>query len=99
VGEPAVGQLGLPHGRPLRAGQEPPQELALHAGRQRGGVSGRVEEREQPADRVEQRRRPSLDFPAAINAGAGPVLGFGGATVDGVELPVWPMLLTSSARY
>ena len=27
------------------------------------------------------------------------VLGFGGATVDGVELPVWPQLLTSSARY
>ena len=42
---------------------------------------------------------PSLDFPAAINAGLGPVLGFGGATVDGVELPVWPLLLTSSARY
>ena len=42
---------------------------------------------------------PSLNFPAAINAGPGPMLGFGGATVDGVEIPVWPMLLTSSARY
>jgi aryl-alcohol dehydrogenase-like predicted oxidoreductase len=42
---------------------------------------------------------PSLDFPAAITAGPGPVLGFGGATIDGVELPVWPSLLTSSARY
>jgi diketogulonate reductase-like aldo/keto reductase len=42
---------------------------------------------------------PSLDFPAAITAGPGPMLGFGGTTVDGVELPVWPMLLTSSARY
>jgi len=42
---------------------------------------------------------PSLDFPAAINAGPGPLLGFGGTTVDGVELPVWPMLLTSSTRY
>jgi aryl-alcohol dehydrogenase-like predicted oxidoreductase len=42
---------------------------------------------------------PSLGFPAAITAGPGPVLGFGGTTVDGVELPVWPMLLTSSARY
>jgi aryl-alcohol dehydrogenase-like predicted oxidoreductase len=42
---------------------------------------------------------PSLGFPAAINAGQGPMLGFGGATVDGVKLPVWPMLLTSSARY
>lgn len=42
---------------------------------------------------------PSLDFPAAITAGPGPVLGFGGATVDGVELPVWPQLLTSSTRY
>jgi len=27
------------------------------------------------------------------------MFGFGGATVDGVELPVWPQLLTSSARY
>jgi aryl-alcohol dehydrogenase-like predicted oxidoreductase len=42
---------------------------------------------------------PSLDFPAAITAGISPMFGFGGATVDGVELPVWPQLLTSSARY
>jgi aryl-alcohol dehydrogenase-like predicted oxidoreductase len=42
---------------------------------------------------------PSLEFPAAITAGPGPMLAFGGATVDGVELPVWPMLLTSSTRY
>ncbi|WP_445185617.1 aldo/keto reductase [Pseudonocardia sp. Cha107L01] len=42
---------------------------------------------------------PSLDFPADITAGPGPMLGFGGASVDGVELPVWPMLLDSSARY
>jgi hypothetical protein len=42
---------------------------------------------------------PALDFPAAITAGLGPVLGFGGTTVDGVSLPVWPMLGTSSARY
>jgi aryl-alcohol dehydrogenase-like predicted oxidoreductase len=42
---------------------------------------------------------PALDFPAAITAGPGPVLGFGGATVDGVTLPAWPMLRTSSARY
>jgi aryl-alcohol dehydrogenase-like predicted oxidoreductase len=42
---------------------------------------------------------PSLDFPAAITAGITPIFGFGGATVDGVELPVWPQLLTSSARY
>jgi aryl-alcohol dehydrogenase-like predicted oxidoreductase len=42
---------------------------------------------------------PSLDFPAAITAGITPMFGFGGATVDGVELPVWPQLLTSSARY
>src|SRR6202022_4590395 len=34
---------------------------------------------------------PSLDYPAAITAGPGPTLGFGGATVDGVGLPVWPM--------
>jgi hypothetical protein len=42
---------------------------------------------------------PSPDFPAAINAGPGPMLGFGGATVDGVKLPAWPALLTSSTRY
>jgi hypothetical protein len=28
-----------------------------------------------------------------------PTFGFGGTTVDGAELPVWPQLLTSSARY
>jgi aryl-alcohol dehydrogenase-like predicted oxidoreductase len=43
--------------------------------------------------------RPSLDFPASIIAGPSPMLGFGGASVDGVEHPVWPMLLTSPARY
>jgi aryl-alcohol dehydrogenase-like predicted oxidoreductase len=42
---------------------------------------------------------PTLGFPAAVTAGSGPMLGFGGTTVDGVELPVWPMLLSSSARY
>jgi aryl-alcohol dehydrogenase-like predicted oxidoreductase len=48
---------------------------------------------------LDEASAPSLDFPAAINAGPGPMLGFGGTTVDGVELPVWPMLLTSSVRY
>ncbi len=43
--------------------------------------------------------RPSLGFPAPIIAEITPAFGFGGATVDGVELPVWPQLLTSSARY
>lgn len=42
---------------------------------------------------------PSLDFSAAITAEITPTFGFGGATVDGIELPVWPQLLTSSARY
>jgi diketogulonate reductase-like aldo/keto reductase len=42
---------------------------------------------------------PSLDFPAAITAGPGPMLGFGGTTVDGAGLPTWPMLLASSTRY
>jgi aryl-alcohol dehydrogenase-like predicted oxidoreductase len=42
---------------------------------------------------------PSLDFPAPIHVQLGPILGFGGATVDGVELPAWPALLASSARY
>ena len=48
---------------------------------------------------LEEPSTPSLDFPAALHAGLGPVLGFGGATVDGVELPVWPALLESPARY
>jgi len=42
---------------------------------------------------------PSLNFPAAVIAEMSPMFGFGGATVDGVELPVWPQLLTHSARY
>ena len=42
---------------------------------------------------------PALDFPAAINAGPGPMLGFGGTTIDGVNVPTWPMLLTSPTRY
>jgi aryl-alcohol dehydrogenase-like predicted oxidoreductase len=42
---------------------------------------------------------PSLDFPAAITAGPGPMLGFGGSTVDGVTWPTWPMLLADSTRY
>jgi aryl-alcohol dehydrogenase-like predicted oxidoreductase len=48
---------------------------------------------------LDESSAPSLDFPAAITAGPGPILGFGGATVDGVEYPTWPLLLTSSARY
>jgi aryl-alcohol dehydrogenase-like predicted oxidoreductase len=48
---------------------------------------------------LEDPSAPSLDFPAPNNARLGPMLGFGGMTVDGVELPVWPALLESSARY
>jgi aryl-alcohol dehydrogenase-like predicted oxidoreductase len=48
---------------------------------------------------LEASSAPSLDFPAANNAGPGPMLGFGGTTVDGVQFPVWPGLLASSARY
>jgi aryl-alcohol dehydrogenase-like predicted oxidoreductase len=48
---------------------------------------------------LDQSSTPSLDFPAHITAGPGPMLGFGGTTVDGVELPVWPMLVASSQRY
>jgi hypothetical protein len=61
VREPAVGQPDLPHGRPLRAGDQPPQDFALDAGRQRGSVVKGIEEREQPADRVEQRPRRVAD--------------------------------------
>ena len=48
---------------------------------------------------LEQVSAPSLDFPAPNNALLGPMLGFGGTSVDGVELPAWPALLASSARY
>jgi aryl-alcohol dehydrogenase-like predicted oxidoreductase len=48
---------------------------------------------------LERPSTPSLDFPARLHAGLGPMLGFGGTTVDGVQLPVWPALLESSARY
>jgi aryl-alcohol dehydrogenase-like predicted oxidoreductase len=48
---------------------------------------------------LDEASAPALDFPAAINAGPGPMLGFGGSTIDGVTLPTWPMLLTSAARY
>jgi aryl-alcohol dehydrogenase-like predicted oxidoreductase len=47
---------------------------------------------------LDEASTPSLDFPATV-FGPGQMLGFGGATVDGVEVPVWPGLLTSSARY
>jgi hypothetical protein len=55
VREPAVGKPDLPHGRALRAGDQPPEDLALDARRERSGVVGRVEEGEQPSERVEQR--------------------------------------------
>jgi aryl-alcohol dehydrogenase-like predicted oxidoreductase len=48
---------------------------------------------------LEEPSTASLDFPAPYHAGLGPILGFGGTTVDGVELPTWPALLESSARY
>jgi aryl-alcohol dehydrogenase-like predicted oxidoreductase len=48
---------------------------------------------------LDEHSAPSLDFPAPNNALLGPTLGFGGTTVDGVKLPVWPALLESSARY
>jgi len=53
---------------------------------------------EQQAD-LDEVSVPELNFPAAINAGPGPMLGFGGTTVDGVARPVWPSLLASAARY
>jgi aryl-alcohol dehydrogenase-like predicted oxidoreductase len=48
---------------------------------------------------LDEQSAPSLDFPASLHAELGPMLGFGGTTVDGFELPVWPALLESSARY
>jgi aryl-alcohol dehydrogenase-like predicted oxidoreductase len=47
---------------------------------------------------LEQPSAPSLDFPARLHTGLGPMLGLGGTTVDGVEQPTWPALLESSAR-
>ena len=48
---------------------------------------------------LDETSAPALDFPAAITAGPGPMLGFGGATIDGVAYPTWPPLAASSARY
>jgi hypothetical protein len=45
------------------------------------------------------RSTPALNFPAAVITEMTPMFGFGGATVDGIELPVWPQLLISPARY
>jgi aryl-alcohol dehydrogenase-like predicted oxidoreductase len=48
---------------------------------------------------LEEPSTPSLDFPAHLHTALGPMLGFGGTNVDGVEFPVWPALLASPARY
>jgi aryl-alcohol dehydrogenase-like predicted oxidoreductase len=48
---------------------------------------------------LDESSTPSLAFPALNNSLLGPMLGFGGTTVDGVELPVWPALLENTARY
>ena len=42
---------------------------------------------------------PTLDFPASVNAGPRPQLGFGGSTVDGVHHQTWPALTKSATRY
>jgi aryl-alcohol dehydrogenase-like predicted oxidoreductase len=42
---------------------------------------------------------PTLDFPAPYHAELAPMLGFGGATVDGRRIPVWPSLEASPTRY
>jgi aryl-alcohol dehydrogenase-like predicted oxidoreductase len=48
---------------------------------------------------LDEASKPTLDYPAEINAHSGPLLGFGGTTVDGVTWPVWPLLLASADRY
>jgi hypothetical protein len=48
---------------------------------------------------LDQASAPHLNFPAHNNEGLGPMLGFGGTTVDGIEYPVWPALIESPARY
>jgi hypothetical protein len=40
VGQAAVGQADLPQEGPLRSGDQPPQDLALDAGGQHGGITG-----------------------------------------------------------
>jgi aryl-alcohol dehydrogenase-like predicted oxidoreductase len=42
---------------------------------------------------------PRLNFPAANNAGLGPILAFGGMSVDGREYPESPLLGASPQRY
>jgi hypothetical protein len=54
------------------------------------------------ADRLaalEEPSTPTLDFPAPNNAFLGPMIGFGGTNVDGVEFPLWPALRESPTRY
>jgi aryl-alcohol dehydrogenase-like predicted oxidoreductase len=48
---------------------------------------------------LDEASAPSLGYPATITAELGPMLGFGGTTVDGVELPPWPSLRAGSTRY
>jgi aryl-alcohol dehydrogenase-like predicted oxidoreductase len=42
---------------------------------------------------------PTLDYPAWVNAGPGPQMGFGGSTVDDVQRPTWGTLTNSAIRY
>jgi len=54
---------------------------------------------DEQAARLEEVSRPQLNFPAQVNRELAPMLGFGGATVDGQTIPAWPALQTSAARY
>jgi hypothetical protein len=42
--------------------------------------------------------KPTLNFPAGY-AGFARMLGFSGATIDGVQTPPSPMLAANTARY
>ncbi len=72
VREAAVGQADLPDEGPLRAGDQPPEHLALDAGGEHGGVAGGVEQGEEPTERVEQRRGGGTDADADGVSGPGP---------------------------
>ncbi|PLZ00859.1 aldo/keto reductase [Burkholderia sp. WAC0059] len=49
--------------------------------------------------RLDAVSKPTLNFPADLNAHWAPMLGFPGTTVDGIAAPSSPLLAASAARY
>jgi diketogulonate reductase-like aldo/keto reductase len=48
---------------------------------------------------LDEASKPTLNFPAENNRRLAPMLGFAGATVDGQQTIVAPMLRASAVRY